>query len=156
MAKAGAVTYNTRRRPLSFAAPLGVRPVPLHEFEIGSFRRNDGGGVFRVRLRPADLVAELRKTPFPARGCFRTGRLRPTPAATPRPGPPPRLRSEPALAGVLLVALTGFGQEDDRRVLEAGFDHFLVKSVEAQTLDGLLGALPAGQPGGGRAREASR
>jgi len=41
--------------------------------------------------------------------------------------------------GVTLVALTGWGQEADRRrALEAGFDHHLVKPVEPQTLNALL------------------
>ena len=40
---------------------------------------------------------------------------------------------------VMLVALTGYGQEEDRRqAKEAGFDAFLVKPVEAQTLAKML------------------
>ena len=39
------------------------------------------------------------------------------------------------LSGVRLVALTGWGAEDDRRkTREAGFDHHLVKPVETQEL----------------------
>ena len=46
-----------------------------------------------------------------------------------------RLRQEPALAGLLLVALTGYGQDEDRRrSREAGFDHHLVKPVEPDAL----------------------
>jgi PAS domain S-box-containing protein len=57
-----------------------------------------------------------------------------------------RLRREPALAGVLLVALTGWGQEEDRRrALESGFDRFLVKPVEPRTLERLLGG-PEAEP----------
>jgi CheY-like chemotaxis protein len=46
---------------------------------------------------------------------------------------------------VLLVALTGWGQEQDRRLSrEAGFDHHLVKPIEIETLEKLLHeALPA-------------
>ena len=39
-----------------------------------------------------------------------------------------RLRQQPALQNVVLVAMTGYGQESDRqRSQEAGFDHHLVK-----------------------------
>ena len=44
-----------------------------------------------------------------------------------------RLRAEPALKGILLVALSGWAQPDDRaRSLAAGFDHHLAKPVSAQ------------------------
>jgi PAS domain S-box-containing protein len=44
---------------------------------------------------------------------------------------------------VLLVALTGWGQDDDRRrTVEAGFDHHLVKPVDFEALKSLLSALP--------------
>ena len=40
---------------------------------------------------------------------------------------------------VMLVALTGWGQETDRRrAAEAGFDHHLIKPIDAQTLNTLL------------------
>jgi two-component system CheB/CheR fusion protein len=40
---------------------------------------------------------------------------------------------------VTLVALTGWGQDADRRrAAEAGFDHHLVKPIEPQTLNALL------------------
>ena len=42
----------------------------------------------------------------------------------------------------LLIALTGWGKEEDqRRSNEAGFDAHLVKPVQAQTLQELLGAV---------------
>ena len=42
-----------------------------------------------------------------------------------------RLRQSPSLAGVVLVAMTGYGQGTDKlRSQEAGFDHHLVKPVE--------------------------
>ena len=42
-----------------------------------------------------------------------------------------RLRAEPALAGVRVVAVPGWGHEDDRRrTREAGFDAHLVKPVD--------------------------
>jgi CheY-like chemotaxis protein len=49
------------------------------------------------------------------------------------------LRERPELANVVLVALTGYGQEQDRRrSREAGFDHHLVKPVEPAVLQDLL------------------
>ena len=43
------------------------------------------------------------------------------------------------MTGTLLVAMTGWGQEEDRRrSREAGFDHHLVKPVEPNALEMLL------------------
>jgi signal transduction histidine kinase len=53
-----------------------------------------------------------------------------------------QLRKEDTAAGAALVALTGYGQPDDRlRALEAGFDHHLVKPVDLTSLHELLGRL---------------
>jgi DNA-binding response OmpR family regulator len=42
----------------------------------------------------------------------------------------------------VLIALTGYGQpEDRRRATEAGFDHLLVKPVDPAVLAGLLATL---------------
>jgi len=42
-----------------------------------------------------------------------------------------QLRSSPRTAEALLVALTGYGQEEDRKqALAAGFDHHLLKPAE--------------------------
>jgi len=50
-----------------------------------------------------------------------------------------RLRALPQTAGALLVAVTGYGQESDRaRILDAGFDHHLVKPIDIARLDALL------------------
>jgi CheY-like chemotaxis protein/two-component sensor histidine kinase len=50
-----------------------------------------------------------------------------------------RLRAEPAAAGVKLVALTGYGQEEHRRLAEeAGFDLHMTKPVEPDVLKALL------------------
>lgn len=52
----------------------------------------------------------------------------------------PRLRGEPGGDRVLLVALTGWGQaEDRRRSQEAGFDYHLTKPADPETLQRLLG-----------------
>ncbi len=53
------------------------------------------------------------------------------------------IRRQPGGAGVLLVAATGWGQEEDkRRAAEAGFDHHLTKPVAPATLEELLASLP--------------
>ncbi len=50
-----------------------------------------------------------------------------------------RLRAQPGSAGVLLVALTGYGQEEDRRrTEEAGFDAHLVKPADPEAVQELL------------------
>jgi DNA-binding response OmpR family regulator len=48
---------------------------------------------------------------------------------------------------VILIALTGWGQDEDRRrSKEAGFDYHMTKPVEFGTLQKLLEALPAAKP----------
>ncbi|HWB14298.1 MAG TPA: PAS domain S-box protein [Pirellulales bacterium] len=61
-----------------------------------------------------------------------------------------RLRADPELKGALLVALTGWGQEADRRrSFDAGFDHHLVKPVDTDVLNDLLAsACRAAAPSG--------
>jgi PAS domain S-box-containing protein len=50
------------------------------------------------------------------------------------------LRREPGLAGALLIAVTGYGREEDRRrSREAGFDHHLVKPLDPASLLDWLG-----------------
>ena len=53
-----------------------------------------------------------------------------------------RLRALPQLGDVVLIAQTGWGQEDDRRLSrEAGFDEHLVKPTDPAALRSLLEAL---------------
>lgn len=50
-----------------------------------------------------------------------------------------RIREQPWSEGMVIVALTGWGQEEDRRrSQEAGFDHHLVKPVDVDKLATLL------------------
>ena len=50
-----------------------------------------------------------------------------------------RLRSGPETGGALLVALTGWGQEEDRRRSKAaGIDFHLVKPVDLDAMQDLL------------------
>jgi CheY-like chemotaxis protein/anti-sigma regulatory factor (Ser/Thr protein kinase) len=54
-----------------------------------------------------------------------------------------RIRGSHALSGVTLVALSGYSQEEDRRLArEAGFDHYLVKPIDAAELVNIIDALP--------------
>jgi two-component system CheB/CheR fusion protein len=49
------------------------------------------------------------------------------------------LRSQPQHASLMLVAVTGYGQEEDRRQSqEAGFDRHLVKPVDVAVLEALF------------------
>jgi CheY-like chemotaxis protein len=53
-----------------------------------------------------------------------------------------RLRQMPETAAAVLIAITGYGQEEDRRrSRRAGFDQHLVKPVAPETLQGLLAGL---------------
>ena len=58
-----------------------------------------------------------------------------------------RLRQQGELNSPLLVALTGYGQEEDRRrTEEAGFDAHLVKPAEPDELQRLLAHGPVTKP----------
>ena len=58
------------------------------------------------------------------------------------------LRSDPALSGSTLIALSGYGQEEDRRKARAaGFDRHLTKPVDPTALMRLLQELPTGGRG---------
>lgn len=53
------------------------------------------------------------------------------------------LRRRPGMRHALLLALTGYGQEDDRRrAREAGFDHYIVKPVDPEVLQQFLDQPP--------------
>ena len=61
-----------------------------------------------------------------------------------------RIRQEPGLSNVLLIALTGYGQDSDRQATrDAGFDHHLAKPVEFKTIESILATVdrrPADRP----------
>jgi len=49
------------------------------------------------------------------------------------------LRQEPWATRLRLIAVTGWGQEDDRRrALQAGFDHYLTKPIDPDHLESLI------------------
>ncbi len=58
-----------------------------------------------------------------------------------------RLRATPALSGLKMVALTGWGQSDDRqKIAEAGFDEHLVKPAHIDQIEALLVAAARAAP----------
>ena len=51
----------------------------------------------------------------------------------------PRLRTLPGMDGVLIVAVTGYGRAEDRKLAaNAGFDHYLVKPLDVDALFELI------------------
>jgi CheY-like chemotaxis protein len=55
-----------------------------------------------------------------------------------------RIRADPSSSAVLLLALSGSGEPEDRSAaLAAGFDHHLVKPVDPDLLRKLLESAPA-------------
>jgi CheY-like chemotaxis protein len=55
-----------------------------------------------------------------------------------------RIRATPGLAPVRLVALTGYGQDEDRkRAFDAGFDDHLVKPADLRALQEILARPPS-------------
>jgi CheY-like chemotaxis protein len=53
-----------------------------------------------------------------------------------------RIRAEPRLAGITLVAVTGWGQDEDRRQSkEAGMDHHLTKPVDPREVQAFVAQL---------------
>jgi CheY-like chemotaxis protein len=57
-----------------------------------------------------------------------------------------RVRQRPGGGNTTLIALTGWGQEEDRRRSQAaGFDHHLVKPADIGALQALLASLDEAQ-----------
>ncbi len=66
------------------------------------------------------------------------------------------LRAEPSTQGVVIAALTGYGQESDRqRSFDAGFDYHLTKPPEPDFLDTLLTSPRLRKPGPSELRKAT-
>jgi CheY-like chemotaxis protein len=54
-----------------------------------------------------------------------------------------RIRAEPWGAELLLIALTGWGQDEDKRKAhDAGFDRHLIKPVDPDALESLIASAP--------------
>jgi CheY-like chemotaxis protein len=57
-----------------------------------------------------------------------------------------RLRAQPSRGRLYLVAVTGYGQDEDRRAAkESGFNTHLVKPVDMERLRALMRDLTAGK-----------
>ena len=55
-----------------------------------------------------------------------------------------KIRAEPWGRSMILIAISGWGQEEDkRRAMAAGFDNHLTKPIEPQTIESLLQSLEA-------------
>ena len=55
------------------------------------------------------------------------------------------IREQPKGDGVVMIAVTGWGQDEDRRKShEAGFDHHMVKPVDPQALLKMLAGFDVG------------
>jgi signal transduction histidine kinase/DNA-binding response OmpR family regulator len=124
--------------PTSISAPPPQRRVLLVDDNVdsadslGMLLRLNGYEVHVVHDGPAALEAARNLTPdfvvldigLPGMDGFEVAR---------------RLRVMPQTQEVLLIAVTGYGQTEDRaRSFQAGFDHHLVKPVEFSTLHELL------------------
>jgi PAS domain S-box-containing protein len=60
------------------------------------------------------------------------------------------IRQDSRFKGIMLVALTGYGRDEDKRkATEAGFDDHLVKPLTVETFQKLLGRLGKFESGGG-------
>lgn len=58
-----------------------------------------------------------------------------------------RLRAQPETAAATLIAITGYGQEQDRnKALDAGFDHHFVKPADTAKIASLLSQIAQPQP----------
>jgi signal transduction histidine kinase len=56
------------------------------------------------------------------------------------------IRGDPSYCDVVLIALTGYGREEDRRAArDAGFDHHLVKPVSPERLEALVSGMAAAE-----------
>ncbi|HVN39447.1 MAG TPA: ATP-binding protein [Myxococcota bacterium] len=63
-----------------------------------------------------------------------------------------RIRKEPWGSGITMVAVTGWGQEQDRRMARsAGFDAHVVKPLDLDVLMSLVATLPGGDSAGAHA-----
>ncbi len=83
-----------------------------------------------ARLRPDVVILDIR---MPRRNGYEACRW---------------IREQPWGKAMVLIALSGWGTEDDRRrTEEAGFDHHLVKPVAPDVLFALIASRPAAMPG---------
>jgi PAS domain S-box-containing protein len=124
--------------PNAAARPVGVRRIVIVEdgedaaeslrellelkgFEAAVARTGADGVELCLRLRPDGVVCDLG---LPAMTGFEVARA---------------LRADPATAGAVLVAVSGYAQDEDRRrATAAGFDALLAKPADTDELTRLL------------------
>lgn len=94
----------------------------LNGHEVRTAHDGDDALTLAQVFRPEVVVLDLG---MPEMDSYKTGRL---------------IRQEPWGTAVTLVAPTGWGQDrDKRRTAEAGFDHHLLKPVDLQQLENVIG-----------------
>lgn len=100
----------------TLAMMLGLRGYDVHEADTGP-----KGYERAVALRPDVAIVDIG---LPGYDGYEVAR---------------RVRAEPRAAGIRLVALTGYGREEDRKnAMQAGFDWFLVKPADIDALTDIL------------------
>ncbi|MDB5311924.1 MAG: signal transduction histidine kinase with CheB and CheR, partial [Gemmataceae bacterium] len=101
--------------------------LELKGFEVAVAYTGPDGVALARRARPDAVVCDLG---LPGMTGFEVARA---------------LRRDAATAGAFLVAVSGYGLEDDRRrARESGFDEMRVKPADVDELARLLAALPGG------------
>ena len=133
----------THEAPVSAHAPRAESPLPPLRIlivddsrdaaeSLGMMLRLLGCEVYTAHDGPSGLVALAQHRPdvalldigMPGMDGYEVAR---------------RARQQPELRGIVLIALTGWGQAEDRvQSDQAGFDHHLVKPVELPVLQALL------------------
>ena len=142
------------RLPLSVVAPLSVKNIPDARPLVLPDRRvlvvddnQDGAATLGMLLRL--LGAEVCVVNDGPSALYILSSFRPTVVLLDigMPGMDGyevarRIREQPEWRDLMLIALTGWGQEDDRRrTCQAGFDHHLLKPADMNALKSLLTSL---------------
>ena len=103
----------------TLAMLLGMQGHEIHEAETGP-----GGVECALKVKPDAAVVDIGLPGFDGYEVAR------------------RLRASPETSGTRLIALTGYGQEDDRQnAFRAGFDSFLVKPADMAALNTILASV---------------
>ncbi len=140
------VTPGSPAPDVAAAAAAGGRLSPLHRSRRVLVADDNVDGVDMMALLFRELGCEVRATRDGEAAVREAEAFRPDLAVLDigMPGMDGleacrRIRQQPWGRSVLMVAVTGWGQDDDRRrSAEAGFDRHLVKPVEPATLAHLL------------------
>ena len=99
-------------------------------------------GHYLLSPTPDAIILAVNDAFLAASACSRRSRATPTIPPT-RPRRSACCWQRPATAHALLVAITGYGQDSDRRLAaEAGFDRHLVKPIDLDSLRDALASRP--------------